>query len=58
MGLGRILEAWQVHENVALEHSLKSTTYELKGSCNDPVRGHFSLLKTAELLREGHEADL
>ena len=42
MGLGRLLEACQVHEKVALEHSSKSTKYELEGSYGDPVHEHFS----------------
>ena len=41
MALGRLLEACQVHEKVALEHSSKSTKYELKDSYNDPVSEHF-----------------
>ena len=42
MGHGRLLEACQVHEKVALEHSSKSTKYELEGSYGDPVHEHFS----------------
>ena len=56
MGLGRLLEACQVytniHEKVGLEHSSKSTKYELEGSYNDPVHEHFSCLKTAKLPRD------
>ena len=37
MGLGGLLEACQVHEKVALEHSSKSTKYELEGSYDDLV---------------------
>ena len=37
MGLGRLLEACQVHEKVALEHSSKSTKYELEGSYDDLI---------------------
>ena len=55
MGLGRLLEACQVHEKVALEHSSKSTKYELEGSYGDPVHEHFSFLKTAKLPRECNE---
>ena len=44
MGLGRLLEACQVHEKVALEHSSKSTKYELEGSYGDPVHEHFSYI--------------
>ena len=47
-----LLEACRVHEKVALEHSSKSTKYELKGSYEDPVHEHFSFLKTAKLPRE------
>ena len=43
MGLGRLLEACQVHKKVALEHSSKSTKYELEGSCFDPIHEHFFL---------------
>ena len=39
-------------ENVALEHSSKSTKYELESSYGDPVHEHFSFLKTAKLPRE------
>ena len=39
MGLGRLLEACQVVEKVALKHSSKSTKYELEGSYGDPVDG-------------------
>ena len=42
MGLGRLLEACQLHEKVALEHSSKSAKYELEGSYNDQVHEHFS----------------
>ena len=47
------MELCQVHEKekVALEHSSKSTKYELKGSDNDPVHEHVSFLKTATLPR-------
>ena len=41
-----------MHEKVALEHSSKSTKYELEGSYGDPVHEFFSFLKTAKLLRE------
>ena len=42
MGLGRLLEACQVHERVALKHGSKSTTkYELEGSYGDPLYEHF-----------------
>ena len=41
MGLGRLLEACRVHEKVALEHSSKSTKYELEGSYDDLVHEHF-----------------
>ena len=40
MDLGRLLEACWVYEKVALEHSSKSTKYELEGSYNDPVHEH------------------
>lgn len=40
MGLGGLLEAYQIHEKVALEHSLKSTKYELEGSYGDPFHAH------------------
>ena len=56
MGLGRLLEACQVHEKVGLEHSSKSTKYEIEGSYDDPVHEHFSCLKTAKLPRECNEA--
>ena len=52
MGLGGLLEACQVHEKVGLEHSSKSTKYELESSYNNRNREHFSFLKTAKLLRE------
>ena len=55
MGLGRLQEACQVHEKVALEHSAKSTKYELEGSYDDLVHEHFSFLKTAKLLRKRNE---
>ena len=55
MGLGRLLEACQVPEKVALEHSSKSTKYELESSYGDPVHEHFSVLKTAKLRRECNE---
>ena len=41
-----------MNENVGLEHSSKSTKYELEGSYGDPVHEHFSFLKTAKLPRE------
>ena len=44
-----------MHEKVALEHSSKSTKYELEGSYGDPVHEHFSFLKTAKLPRECNE---
>ena len=37
MGLGRFLEARQVHRKVALERSSKPTKYELQGPYGDPV---------------------
>ena len=37
MGPWRLLEACRVHEKVGLEHSSKSTKYELEGPYNDPV---------------------
>ena len=49
------MEACQVHEKVALEHWSKATKYELEGSYGDPVRKHFSFLKTAKLPRECNE---
>ena len=52
---GGLLEACQVHEKVALEHSSKSTKYELEGSYGGPVHEHFSFLKTAKLPRERNE---
>ena len=55
MGLGRLLEACQVHEKVGLEHSSKSTKYELEGSYGEPVHEHSSFLKTAKLPRERNE---
>ena len=55
MDLGRLLEACQVHEKVALEHSSKSTKYELEGSYSDPVHEHFFCLKTAKPPRECNE---
>ena len=54
-GLGRILEACQVHEKVGLQHSSKSTKYELEGSCNDPVHEHLSFLKSDKQPRECNE---
>ena len=42
-------------EKVGLEHSSKSTKYELEGSYGDPVHEHFSFLKTAKLPRECNE---
>ena len=42
-------------ENVGLEHSSKSTKYELEGSYGDPVHEHFSFLKTAKPPRECDE---
>ena len=44
-------------EKVALEHSSKSTKYELEGSYSDPVHKFLSFLRTARLLRECNEAD-
>ena len=44
-----------MHEKVGLEHSSKSTKYELEGSYGDPVHEHFSFLKTAKLPRECNE---
>ena len=44
-----------MHEKVALEHSSKSTKYELESSYGDPVHEHFSFLKTAKLPRECNE---
>ena len=44
-----------MHEKVGLEHSSKSTKYELEGSYGDPVHEHFSFLKTAKLQRECNE---
>ena len=44
MSLGRLLEACQVHEKVALEHSSKSTKYELEGCYGNPVHEHFDKL--------------
>ena len=55
MGLGRLLEASGVREKVALEHSSKSTKYELEGSYGDPVHEHFPFLKTAKVPRECNE---
>ena len=55
MGLGRLLESCQVHDKVALEHSSKSTKYELEGSYDDLVLEHFSVLKTAKLLVRHYE---
>ena len=52
MGLGQLLEACQVHGKVGLEHSSKSSKYELEGSYNDPVHDHCSVMKTAKLPRE------
>ena len=40
MGLGRLLEACQVHEKVALEHISKSTKYEREGYYYDLVHVH------------------
>ena len=57
MGLGGLLEACRVHEKVGLEHSSKSTKYELEGSYGDPVHEHFSVLETAKLWRECNEAE-
>ena len=42
-------------EKVGLEHSSKSTKYELEGSYGDPVHEHLSVLKTAKLPRECNE---
>ena len=47
-----------MHEKVALEHSSKSTKYELEGSYGDPVHEHFCFLKTAKLPRECNEVTL
>ena len=58
MGLGRLLEACQVHEKVALEHSSKSTKYELKSSYNNPIHEHFSFLKTAQLRESAMKVQL
>ena len=33
-----------MHEKVGLEHSSKSTKYELEGSYGDPVHEHFSYI--------------
>ena len=55
MGLGRLLEACEVHEKVALEHSSKSAKKKLEGSYDDLVHEPFSVLKTAKLLRECNE---
>ena len=44
-----------MYEKVALEHSSKSTKYELEGSYNDSVREHVSDLKTTKLPRECNE---
>ena len=44
-----------MHEKVGLEHSSKSTKYELEGSYGDPVHEHFCFLKTAKLPRECNE---
>ena len=44
-----------MHEKVGLEHSSKSTKYELEGSYDDLVHEHFSFLKTAKLPRECNE---
>ena len=52
MGPGELLEACREQEKVGLEHSSKSTKYELQGSYEDPVHEHFSFLKTAKLRRE------
>ena len=41
MGLRRLLEACQVHEKVALEHSSKSAKCELEGSYEDLVISTF-----------------
>ena len=57
MGLGRLLEACQVHERVALEHSLKSTKYDLEGSYNHSVHEHLSFLRTTKLPRERNEVN-
>ena len=42
-------------EKVGLEHSSKSTKYELEGSYGEPVHEHFSFRKTAKLRRECNE---
>ena len=47
-----------MHEKVALEHSSKSTKYELEGSYGDPVHEHSHFLKTAKLLRECNEGTI
>ena len=47
-----------MHEKVALEHSSKSTKYELESSYGDLVHEHFSFLKTAKLPRECNEVKL
>ena len=44
-----------MHEKVGLEHSSKSTKYELEGSYGGPVHEHVSFLKTAKLPRECNE---
>ena len=43
---------------VGLEHSSKSTKYELEDSHSDPVHEQFSFLKTAKLSRECNEVCL
>ena len=59
MGLSRLLEACRVHEKVALEHSSKSTKYELEGSYNDPQQFMsmflFENCQTAKLPQECNE---
>ena len=44
-----------MHEKEGMEHSSKSTKYELEGSYDDLVHEHFSFLKTAKLPRECNE---
>ena len=44
-------------EKVGLEHSSKSTKYELEGSYGDLVHEQCSFLKTAKLQRECNEAN-
>ena len=58
MGLGGLPEACQVHEKVGLEHSSKSTKYELEGFYGEPVHEHFSFWKTAKMPRECTEVSI